>query len=300
MEHPTAHTSARKLQTGARWAALGILVNFILAAVKIASGILGNSYALIADGVESSLDIFSSCMTWAGLKFAARPPDESHPYGHGKAEPVAAFVGALGLLAAAVLLAKQSVHAIMCPGDMPKAFTLLTLVLVILVKETLFRFVIKAGQTISSTAVQADAWHHRSDAITSAAAFLGISVALIGGPRFQSADAWAALVACGFIAFNGVRLLKPAIYEMLDTAPAPELERGVRDVAASVPGVREVEKCRVRKMGLQFYVDLHVHVDAEISVRAGHLIAHNVKDALRAANPMVADVLVHIEPDMTL
>lgn len=285
-----------KLHSGARWAALGIAVNFLLAAIKIASGILGNSYALIADGVESTLDIFSSFVTWAGLKFAARPPDKTHPYGHGKAEPVAAFVGALGLLGASVLLAKQSIQAILHPVHEPEKFTLLTLIVVIVVKETLFRYVIKTGQETESTAVQADAWHHRSDAITSAAAFIGISIAIVGGPKYQSADAWAALLACGFIAFNGFRLLKPAIYEMLDTAPSPELEKQVREVAAAVEGVVEIDKCRIRKMGLQYYVDIHVRVDAEITVRAGHGIAHAVKDALRAAQPMVADVLVHIEP----
>lgn len=297
MAHSTVDHSVRKLQSGARMAATGMVVNALLAAIKILTGIFGNSYALIADGVESCLDIFSSFLTWAGLKFAARPPDATHPYGHGKAEPIAAFVGAMGLIAAALLLANQSVRAILNPNHVPEPFTLATLVLVVVVKEALFRFVIRTGQETESTAVQADAWHHRSDAITSAAAFVGISIAIVGGPKFQSADAWAALVACVFIAYNGFRLLKPAVYEVMDTAPGPAIEEHVRKVASGVAGVRGIEKCKVRKMGLQFYVDIHVKVDAEISVRAGHVIAHDVKDALRAANPLVADVLVHIEPE---
>ncbi len=282
--------------SGTQLALLGVVVNFALALVKIVSGLLGHCYALIADGIESTLDIFGSLLLWFGLKVAAEPPDETHPYGHGKAEPVASVAVALIVIAAAFGLAVQSFHEIITPHHAPAPFTLAVLVLVMLVKETLFRKVARAAEDLGSLAVKTDAWHHRSDAITSAGAFIGISVALIGGKGWEPADDWAALFTCGIIGFNGWRLLVPAVHEIMDTAPPRELQDSVRAAAAEVPGVIEVEKCRVRKMGVEFYVDIHVGVDGGLSVREGHRIAHAVKDGVRAAQPRVADVLVHIEP----
>jgi cation diffusion facilitator family transporter len=234
---------------------------------------------------------------WWGLKVAAEPPDAEHPYGHGKAEPVATIIVSLVLIAAAFGLAAQSVREIITPHHAPAPFTLVVLVVVVVVKETLFRTVLAAGRQIESSAVQTDAWHHRSDAITSGAAFLGIAIALIGGPGWEAADDWAALVACGFIAWNGVRLLRPALHEAMDTAPSPALEANVRRLAASVPGVATLDQCRVRKMGLEYFVDLHVGVDPEMTVRESHRIAHAVRDTIRAELTAVADVLVHIEPE---
>jgi cation diffusion facilitator family transporter len=292
--HPQA--SANNLQTGARVALFGMLVNLIFAAAKILGGLFGNAYVLIADGIESTLDIAGSFIIWGGLKFAARPPDETHPYGHGKAEPIAAVIVAVGVLAAAAGLAIQSVREILTPHHGPAPFTLGILIVVIVVKEILFRYVNRIGRHVESTAVQTDAWHHRSDALTSAAAFIGISVALIGGTGWQSADDWAALFACAVIATNGIRLLRPAFYEIMDTAPRGEIVDLIRKAAASVPGVVEVEKSYVRKMGLSFYVDLHIGVNGNISVHEGHAIAHQVKRAIQQSDARVADVLVHIEP----
>ena len=235
-------------------------------------------------------------MIWGGLKFAARPPDQTHPYGHGKAEPIAAVIVALGVLAAAAGLAVESVREIRTPHHGPAPFTLAILIVMIVVKEILFRYVNRIGRNVASTAVQTDAWHHRSDALTSAAAFIGISAALIGGEGWQSADDWTALFACAVIGTNGVRLLRPALYEIMDTAPRGEIVDLVREAAASVEGVVRIDKNLVRKMGLSFYVDLHVEVDGDISVREGHHIAHAVKRAIRATDPRIADVLVHIEP----
>jgi cation diffusion facilitator family transporter len=283
-------------QTGARVALFGMIVNSIFAVAKILGGFFGHAYVLIADGIESGLDVAGSFVIWSGLKVAARPPDASHPYGHGKAEPIAAMIVAAGVVAAAVVLAIQSVREIFLPHHAPAPYTLVILVVVIVIKETLFRYVNRIGRDIDSTAVQTDAWHHRSDALTSAAAFIGISVALIGGRRWQSADDWAAIFACAVIATNGIRLLLPAFYEIMDTAPGGKIVRSIRAVAGSVPGVVEVEKCRVRKMGLDYYVDLHVGVDGNISVHEGHQIAHRVKTAIQQSDSRVADVLVHIEP----
>lgn len=292
----TSNDPASNMQTGARVALAGMLVNFVLAAAKITAGLLGNAYVLIADGIESALDIAGSAVIWGGLKFAARPPDATHPYGHGKAEPMAAGIVAAGVIIAAIALAIQSVREILTPHHAPAPFTLIVLIIVIIVKEFLFRAVIRLGKDVASTAVQTDAWHHRSDALTSAAAFVGISIALLGGPGWESADDWAALFACSIIAANGYRLLFPAIHEMMDTAPRGEIVALIQGAASSVPGVLEVEKCLVRKMGLSFYVDLHVGVEGGISVRDGHDIAHLVKDAIKQTDSRIADVLVHVEP----
>src|SRR5206468_12890587 len=298
--NPQTHRSPGGLsssawQTATRVALFGMVVNSIFAIAKILGGFFGHAYVLIADGIESGLDVAGSFVIWSGLKVAARPPDASHPYGHGKAEPIAAMIVAVGVVAAAVGLAIQSVREIFLPHHAPAPYTLVILVVVIMIKETLFRYVNRIGRDIDSTAVQTDAWHHRSDALTSAAAFIGISVALIGGRRWQSADDWAAIFACAVIATNGIRLLRPAFYEIMDTAPR-KIVKSVCSVASSVPGVIDVENCRARKMGLDFYVDLHVGVDGNISVHEGHEIAHRVKAAIQQSNSRVADVLVHIEP----
>ena len=283
-------------RTGARVALLGLVINVVLASVKIVAGVIGHAYVLIADGIESALDVGGSIVIWGGLTVAARPPDRTHPYGHGKAEPIAALVVAICVLAAAIGLAIESVREILTPHHGPAPFTLALLVVVIVIKEFLFRYVNRIGRDLESTAVQTDAWHHRSDALTSTAAFIGISVALIGGERWQSADDWAALFACAVIAANGVRLALPAFQEIMDTAPAGKIVGSILAVASSVPGVVEVEKCHARKMGLDYYVDLHVGVDGNISVHEGHEIAHRVKSAIQQSDSRIADVLVHIEP----
>jgi cation diffusion facilitator family transporter len=293
----TLKTPPSNLESGARVALLGMAINILLAVTKITAGILGNAYALIADGIESALDIGGSAVIWGGLRFAARPPDETHPYGHGKAEPIAAAIVAGGVIVSAVGLAVQSVREIFTPHHAPAPWTLAVLIIIVVVKELLYRSVIRIGRNVESTAVQTDAWHHRADALTSIAAFIGISIALIGGEGWEPADDWAALLACGLIAYNGYRLLSPALHEIMDTAPRGDIAELVRTAAGSVRGVRDVEKCRLRKMGMHYYVDLHVHVNGDISVTAGHDIAHDVKRAIRATEPRIADVLVHVEPD---
>jgi len=296
--HPQA--SATNLQTGARLALIGLIINIAFAIIKIGGGVFGNAYALIADGIESALDVAGSIVIWGGLRFAARPPDATHPYGHGKAEPLTAFFVACGVLLAATALAIESAHTMFLPHSAPASFTLVVLLTVVVVKETLFRYVVRFGRSIESLAVEADAWRHRADVITSVAAFIGISIALVGGEKWRSADNWAAIFVCLVIATIGVRLLRPALYEILDAAPRGQIVDRVRSAAASVPGVVEIDKCFVRKMGLDFYVDLHVGVNGAISVREGHRIAHAVKRAIQESDPRTADVLVHIEPAKNL
>jgi cation diffusion facilitator family transporter len=287
---------AHPSEAGLRSTFVGIVVNMLLAATKGIAGVAGNSYALIADAIESATDIASSLIVWGGLKISALPPDEDHPYGHGKAEPLAAVAVSLTLVAAAIGIAIQSTREIITPHHAPAPFTLVVLVLVVATKETLFRFVLRVGKSVNSTAVRSDAWHHRSDAITSAAAFIGISVALIGGEGYESADDWAALFASAIIILNAVRILKPAVNEVMDAAPPSDVEDAIRGAAQHVAGVILLEKCFVRKVGFSYYVDLHVTVDGGLSVREGHDIARNVKKAIRSSHPRVIEVLVHIEP----
>jgi cation diffusion facilitator family transporter len=284
------------IETGLRLSLLALLVNAALAAGKIAAGVFGNSYVLVADGIESTADVFSSFVVWAGLRFSSLPADENHPYGHGKAEPVAGVIVSLILLAAAFLIAIQSVHEILTPHRPPAWFTLPVLLAVIIIKETMFRFAFRTGNSLASTALKGDAWHHRSDALTSAAAFVGISIALLGGPGYESADDWAALLACGVISWNALRLLRTALDEIMDASVSPEVTAAVRALAGGVPGVVAIDKCRIRKVGLHLALDIHVVVDGDLSVRHGHDIAHQVKDRLLESPHRISDVVVHIEP----
>jgi cation diffusion facilitator family transporter len=289
--------ASTRLQRSLRATLIGMVVNGALAAVKLAAGLLGHSQALIADAVESLADIFSSVIVWRAVVVASTPADEDHPYGHGKAEPIAAAIVATMLLLAAVgivLTSAQQVFAEEKRG--PEPFTLAVLVLVVVIKEGLFRVVHREAKSLDSTVVSADAWHHRSDAITSFAAAIGISIAVIGGEGYEVADDVAAIVAAGLIAWNGWRLLRPALDELMDTAPELATVTQVREVASSVPGVLAVEKCIVRKMGYQHFVDMHVEVDPLMTVSDAHVIAHRVKDTVRRQIPTVFDVLVHIEP----
>jgi cation diffusion facilitator family transporter len=285
----------RAVHRGMKSSLIGIGSNLALASFKCVAGFLGHSFALIADGVESLSDVVSSTVVFFGLKFAIKPPDEDHPYGHGKAEPIAAIIVSLALIAAAGFIGAESIRRIQELHPLPKAYTLWVLLAVVGIKLVLSRYVTTVGKELESTAVQSDAWHHLSDAITSAFAFIGISAALL--LRSPAADDWAALCASPVIIFNACRQLRLPVAELLDATPSPELERQIRSTASKVPGVIGLEKCHVRKVGFRYYVDLHVIVRGDLPVRRGHEIAHQVEDAILGSAPRVADVLVHVEPD---
>jgi cation diffusion facilitator family transporter len=285
-----------RLKRSLRATFLGMAINAALSAAKFAAGVVGHSHALIADAVESSADILSSIIVWRALVVAAEPADPEHPYGHGKAEPLAAATVAGMLLVAALGIIIKSAQDLAQPRGTPRAFTLFVLIAVVAVKEILFRFVSREAGSVQSIVVYADAWHHRSDAVTSMAAAIGISFAMLGGPRFAFADDAAAIVAGLIIAGNGWKLLGPALNELMDAAPNAALVANIRSVASGVDGVRRIEKCIVRKAGFEYFVDMHVEVDPQLTVRQAHEIAHHVKDRVREAEPTVHDVLVHIEP----
>lgn len=286
----------QRVKAARRAALLGILVNGLLAFSKGIAGILGNAYVLVADAIESMTDVVSSLIVWLGLRVAAQPPTAKYPYGRGRAETLSAIIVAGMLFAAAALIAIQSVAQIRTPHQAPAPFTLVVLIAVIVIKESLFRFVVTVGEGVQSTAIKADAWHHRSDAITSAAAFIGICIALLGGPGFETADDWAALLAAGIILINGYSILRPALGEMLDRTPDTSIETEVRRLAKSVDGVRGTHKCIVRKLGLDFFVDLDLLVDGTMTVHDSHELAHRVQDLIRTELPLISKVLIHVEP----
>jgi len=282
--------------------AAGVILNLLLSAAKIAGGLIGRSNALIADGIESLLDLFSSLLIWGALKYAAKPPDEDHPYGHGKAESLASLIGAFVLAIAGALIAHNSVFQLVAsahgaPVHLPSPWTLLILIGVIAIKEALYQFMARRARRIGSNALLADAWHHRSDAITSITAFIGISISLLGGRGYEVADDWAALFACVVICYSSYNMLKLSLGDMMDARVSPDAEKTVMDITCAVPGVISAEKCRVRKSGLSYIADLHIRVGGDITVRQGHYISHQVKDLLMASALPLEDVTVHVEPE---
>lgn len=277
---------------------LSITGNAGLAIIKWITGYLGNSFALISDAIESTADIFSSILVLFGLKYSIKPPDKNHPYGHGRAEPLFTFLVVAFLMISAIIIAWQSIINITTPHQLPKSYTLLILGVIIIIKEFFYRFINKRSKETKSSVLKADAWHHRSDAITSLAAFLGISIALIFGKGYESADDWAALFASMIIFYNSYKIFRPALSEIMDENLYEDLVFQIKSTAKTVNGVMDTEKCYFRKTGLKFYMDLHITVDANITVKEGHYISHNLKDRLKQNFPDIADVLIHIEPGL--
>ncbi len=284
-------------ETAIRTTYFSIIGNFLLALIKGLAGVFGNSYALIADAIESTTDIFSSFLVFLGLKYANKPPDKNHPYGHGRIEPLVTFMVVGFLITSATIIGYESIRHIGTPHELPQSWTLYILGAIIIWKEISYRVVIKKSRETNSSSLRADAWHHRSDAITSIAAFIGISIALILGEGYEGADDWAALFASGFILYNSYRIFRPALGEIMEEHVYDDLVADIRRISMTVSGVVDTEKCLVRKSGLKFYIDLHIAVNAGLTVRQGHDIAHKLKDTLLREIPQLGNVLIHVEPD---
>ena len=284
-------------QTAIRTTYFSIIGNTLLALTKGIAGTLGNSYALVADAIESTTDIFSSFLVLFGIKYSNRPADKNHPYGHGRAEPLITFLVVGFLITSATIIAYESIINIRTPHKLPKAWTLIVLGAIIIWKEISYRLVVKKSIDTNSSSLRADAWHHRSDALTSIAAFIGISVALIMGPGYETADDWAALFASGFILYNSYLIFRPALGEIMDEHFHDDLVAQIRTEAMKVEGIIDTEKCFVRKAGMKIHIDLHATVDANITVKEGHEIAHKLKDTLRQQIPVLGHVLIHVEPN---
>ena len=284
-------------QTAINATYFSLIGNASLALIKGLAGFFGNSYALIADAIESTTDIFSSFLVLFGIKYSNKPADENHPYGHGRAEPLITFIVVGFLITSATIIAYESILNIKTPHDLPKAWTLIVLGIIIIWKEISFQLVMKKSIETNSSSLKADAWHHRSDAITSVAAFIGIAIALFLGKGYESADDWAALFASGFILYNSYLIFRPALGEIMDEHLYDDLVEEIRTVSHQVKGVIDTEKCFIRKAGMKYHVDLHAIVDATISVKEGHDISHRLKDTLREEIPQLGHVLIHIEPN---
>ena len=273
-----------------------IIGNTSLAIIKGLAGYFGNSYALIADAIESTADIFSSFLVLFGIKYSSRPADKNHPYGHGRAEPLITFLVVGFLITSATVIAYESIENIRTPHDLPEPFTLIILAAIIVWKEISFRLVMQRSKETNSSALKADAWHHRSDAITSVAAFVGISIALFMGKGYEAADDWAALFAAGFILYNSFMIFRPALGEIMDENLYDDLIERIRIVSLSVDGILGTEKCFIRKSGMRYHVDLHALVSASISVKEGHRLSHELQDTLKIKIPELGNILIHIEP----
>jgi cation diffusion facilitator family transporter len=284
-------------QTAIKATYFSIIGNAALAIIKGIAGVFGNSYALIADAIESTTDIFSSFLVLFGIKYSNKPADENHPYGHGRAEPLITFLVVGFLITSATIIAYESIQNIGTPHELPKPWTLIILGVIIIWKEISYRLVIKKSKQTNSSSLKADAWHHRSDAITSIAAFIGISIALFLGKGYESADDWAALFASGFILYNSYLIFRPALGEIMDEHLYDDLIGDIRNVAATVNGIIGTEKCFIRKAGMKYHIDLHAIVDANISVKQGHDLAHHLKDVLHSKMPQLGHILIHIEPN---
>lgn len=285
-----------KEQTAIKTTYFSIIGNTVLALLKWLAGFFGNSYALIADAIESTADIFSSFLVLLGLKYAQRPADENHPYGHGRVEPLITFIVVGFLIVSATIIAYESIENIGTPHELPKPWTLFVLGGIIIWKESSYRIVMKKSRETNSSSLKADAWHHRSDAITSVAAFIGISIALVLGKGYENADDYAALFAAGFILYNCYHIFRPALGEIMDENVYEEVIEEIRKYALEVAGIKATEKCYVRKSGTKYHVDLHAIVDSEIAVKEGHALAHELKDYLIEHIPDLGHVMIHIEP----
>ena len=284
-------------KTAVKTSWFSIASNTFLALIKWLAGYFGNSYALIADAIESTTDIFASVLVLLGLKYSNKPADQNHPYGHGRAETLVTFLVVGFLIVSATIIAYESILHIGTPHEVPKTFTLYVLGIIIISKEISYRFVLKKSKETNSSSLKADAWHHRSDSFTSIAAFIGISIALFFGKGYESADDWAALFSSAFIFYNSYLIFRPALGELMDEHLYDDLVASIRTISLSVEGVLATEKCFVRKAGLKYHVDLHATVDSSITVKEGHTIAHHLKDTLRKELPQLGHVLIHIEPD---
>jgi cation diffusion facilitator family transporter len=284
------------LRTG-RGSALGaIALNGLIGVLKLAAGLLGHSYALLADAAESFTDVFSSSISLFGLTVAATPADRTHPFGHSRAETLASAAVSLALAAIGGLIFWHAALSLSEPRLAPDPRTLLVLVPVILAKEWMFHRLRARGKATGSVAIVTEAWHQRSDVVTSIAALAGILIAWIGGPRWSHADSWAAMVASVWLVGVGLWLLNPTLHELMEGSVDPSLTAFVRQTGLDCPGIRGIDKVWVRKLGMRLIVDLHIEVDPDISVQEGHRLAHDVKSKIQAELPQVLDVMVHVEP----
>ncbi len=274
----------------------GLFSNLALIAIKAVAGILGNSFALLADAVESATDALSSLFLWLGLRYAQRPPDENHPYGHGRLEPLLTFLVVAFLLGSALSIGIQGYFNLKKPQTLPEPFTLLVLVGIIAWKEITFHYIRLKAKKHHSSVLQAEAWHHRSDALSSLFALVGIGLAWILGSDFAWLDEAAAMISALILVLNAYRIFRKAFSEIMDEDVYQPLANRILEIGQGLPFIMGIPTCRIRKLGTRYYVDLHIWVDPTMSVAQSHAHAHALKDCIMADQPHIQDVLIHVEP----
>jgi cation diffusion facilitator family transporter len=284
------------MHTGQRVAALGMLVSAVLAVIKIVAGVTGHSAAVLSDGLESAGDVFASGFVLLGLSLAAKPPDEDHPYGHGRAETLTGLLIGLVLTAGGALISFASIERVGHPRMAPASFVVWPLLASLAAKSSLALLKFRYGGRLSSAALTADAWNDAMDCLSATVALAGVGMALWNPARFLDADQYGGFVVGLIVVSTGLRVSRDTALQLMDTMPGEHLMSQVRAEAATVAGVRGVEKCFARKTGLRYHVDLHLEVDPEMTVRQSHDIAHRVRLHIRERLSWVADVLVHVEP----
>jgi len=283
-------------QEATRAAALGLFANLVLGIVKLVGGLTGQSFALVSDAVNSLGDAVTSLAVLFALRVAQQPPDDEHPYGHTRAEAIAGSNIALLVIVSALLVGWGAVQRITVPHELPPVWTLWIAAGNVLIKEWLYRYKRAVGRRTKSSALMANAWDHRSDAFCSLAVLIGLGIVRWGGPGWIGADEVAALVVVVVIVWSGAKLFRSSSSELLDSQADEQFVREIRQAAESVPEVRAVETLWVRKSGLEYFADIHIEVDAQLTVADGHRIGHAVKDRLVAQFTNLRDVLVHLEP----
>ncbi len=276
---------------------MSLLANISLAGVKLLVGFIGNSFALIADGIESLADIVSSAIVWTGVRISDKSADHDHPYGHGKAEAIAALLASVGLLVSAGFIAYNAIHEISSPHQAPALFTIPFLVVIIGIKEWLHFSLLRSGNRMDSGALRAEAWHHRSDSLTSLGVLVGISFAIFAGPGYEKVDDIAALLVTILIVYNAFRIARPALDELMDKRVEDFRIEVIDQISRSIDGIECLETIVVRRSGREFVAEIHMEVAPEMSIEKGHRLSHQLKDALFAARELrLTHVVVHVEP----
>jgi cation diffusion facilitator family transporter len=289
---------AGRYRTARTAAKVGIFSNLGLAVVKAFVGILAGSIALIADAIHSLADLLTSAVVLVGLRIAERPADANHPYGHTRAETLAAAFIAGPLAISGLVMAWTAVRNLSAARPAPEPWALWTALAAVIVKEILYQYKVRVGRRTGSRSVIADAWHHRSDALSSAAVLVGLALTRLH-PSLWWADPAAALLVCAFIVWIGVGALRGAVRDLMDEHPGSALEASLRRVISEHPSVAKAEKIWMRRAGLEYSVDIHIEVDPDLPVSEGHEIAHEVIDRIRTQLPEVRNVQVHVEPAPT-
>ena len=275
---------------------VGAIVNAFLIACKFVAGILGHSQALIADAVHSVSDLFTDIVVLLGLKVGGKAPDEEHHFGHARIETLASAVVGLALIATALYLGIEAALNIYHHAQyQPTKLALIGAGVSIALKEALYHYTVRVGRRIKSQLIVANAWHHRSDSLSSVAVFLGVGGALIN-PSWHILDSFAALLVSFFIVKVGLDILKDSLREFTDTAPPPEILDSISTCARGVPGVLDMHDLRVRTSGGLYQMETHIVVDGQLSVTEGHRIAKAVESCLAEEVEDLDRVIVHVDP----